>query len=154
MSPQIATSIGIPVLDNHANRAYLQQNHDQGQPFLTLMMLDSEATSVFDRQQVTAAWQLYSAPGSGYRAVSAALLSTADSAAPFPRRFGRRARVPDRIRRRSSWRRSLRRSARWATKMYSRVKGAWEYAEAAVNRIQRAIFISLQGKLDGAVRSR
>jgi len=38
--------------------------------------------------------------------------------------------------------------------MYSRVKGAWEYAEAAVNRIQRAIFISLQGKLDGAVRSR
>jgi len=55
MSPQIATSIGILVLDNHANRAYLQQNHDQGQPFLTLMMLDSEATGVFDGQQVTAA---------------------------------------------------------------------------------------------------
>ena len=89
MSPQIATSIGILVLDNHANRAYLQQNNDQGQPFLTLMKLDSEATGVFDGQQVTAAWRLYSAPGVGYRAVSAALLSAADSAAPFPRRFGR-----------------------------------------------------------------
>ena len=32
--------------------------------------------------------------------------------------------------------------------MYSRVKGTWEYAEAAVNRIQRSIFISLQGNLE------
>lgn len=52
---------GILILNNDANRAYLQQQTASGQVFQTLMMEDLEASGFFNWTQVTAAWQHFAA---------------------------------------------------------------------------------------------
>jgi hypothetical protein len=58
---QYPPHMGILILDNSALEAFLGQRDSTGTPMQTLMMLDPTASGGYNRAQVTAAYQRFSA---------------------------------------------------------------------------------------------